>query len=150
KQLESRMIVAELIASVTPEQRQAWLNEVARVDSELNMAIVAAQEAGAAEIPQWQTFKADWAQWVQLRDQQLLTAAELGDRVLYQQIRRDESQPLVDQITTSLAEAKKAIHTYTEELAADAAAKAGQSIIIVTITLAAGLAVVVALGLWLA
>ena len=75
-QLKARMIIAQIAAAPTDEDKATWQGKQTDNDAELADAITAFEAAvGDLEPSQWQTFVDGWAQWQQVRDTELLPAA---------------------------------------------------------------------------
>ncbi|WP_034610832.1 methyl-accepting chemotaxis protein [Cellulomonas sp. URHD0024] len=114
-QLKARMIVAQLAALSTPEARDYWLSEQTANDAELDQAMATFEANGGAEVGEWATFTAAFAEWRSARDSQLVPAALSGDQAQYEDILDRVTEPLkstyVDALdVTAEAATDKALH----------------------------------------
>jgi methyl-accepting chemotaxis protein len=150
EEIKARMLIAQSGASVTDTeaQRQEDLDAIAATDADLQAA-VDAFEAGIGEVvvPGWEDFKAAWAQWQQIRDEQLVPAAFANDDAEFARITEGEGQAAVDAMVAALEEAETSAADYLKTVADAAAAEASQGSQILVWSLVLGMVLVGVVGL---
>ena len=85
-QLKARMIIAQVAAAPSDEEKEAWVADQVDNDAEVADAI-ARFEASAGELTpaSWETFRTGWAKWQSVRDTGLVPAALEDDRETFEQ-----------------------------------------------------------------
>jgi methyl-accepting chemotaxis protein len=153
EEIKARMLIAQSGASVTDTeaQRQEDLDAIAATDADLQAA-ADAFEAGIGDVvvPGWEDFKVAWAQWQQIRDEQLVPAAFSNDDVAFTQVAEGDGQAAVDTMVAALEAAEVAAAEYLETVSDTAAAEAADGTRFLVIVLLAGVALVAAVGMVIA
>jgi methyl-accepting chemotaxis protein len=153
EEIKARMLVAQAAASVTETeaQRQDQLDRIAATDADLQAA-AADFEAGLAgvEVPGWEDFQTAWAQWIQIRDDQLLPAAFADDAVEFQRITDGEGQAAIDVAASSLETAEESADAYLRTVSDQAAADAASGTRFLVFVLVGGVVLVGAVGMVIA
>ncbi|RHA44605.1 Tar ligand binding domain-containing protein, partial [Cellulomonas rhizosphaerae] len=145
-QLKVRMIIAQIGASTTDEDRRTWSNKLDETDAAINDNIDAfsATEAGSSE--SWKAFETDYAAWIKIRDEQYVPAAMSGDDAGYSEIRDEVAQPAIDAYVADLDAAASEITAYVAGVADTATTRTSRATTILTVSLAVALLVSLALG----
>jgi methyl-accepting chemotaxis protein len=153
EEIKARMLIAQAAAGVTETdaQQQEQLDKIAGTDADLQAA-ADAFEVGIGEVvvPGWEDFKAAWAQWQQIRDEQLVPAAFSGDDVEFDRITNGDAQVAIDAMITGLETAEVSAADYLETVADTAAAEARSGSTILVVVLVAGVLLVTAVGMVIA
>jgi methyl-accepting chemotaxis protein len=153
EEIKARMLIAQAAGSVTETdaQQQEQLDRMAATDADLQAAADAFEVGiGDTVVPGWEDFKAAWAQWQQVRDEQLVPAAFSGDDVLFAQITDGPAQDAVDAMVAALEQAEVSAADYLKSVSDQAAADARSGSQILLVVLAAGVVLVGAVGLVIA
>ncbi|GEL47322.1 hypothetical protein CHO01_24380 [Cellulomonas hominis] len=153
EEIKARMLIAQAAGSVTETdaQQQEQLDRMAATDADLQAAADAFEVGiGDTVVPGWEDFKAAWAQWQQVRDEQLVPAAFSGDDVLFAQITDGPAQDAVDAMVAALEQADVSAADYLKSVSDQAAADARSGSQILLVVLAAGVVLVGAVGLVIA
>ncbi len=146
-QLKARLIVAQLAAVHSPVHTEEWLEKQRENDAELADAAAAFEAAGGpAAAPSWTLFQDAYAEWVDVRDQQLLPAALTGDEAAYDAVLDDVSQPLIDTYVGHLDAVETEVNGRADEIAAAAAEQARSAERTLLVALAVALVLVIGLG----
>src|SRR6478609_4057268 len=153
EEIKARMLIAQTAASVTEtdaEQQEA-LDKIAGTDADLQAA-ADAFEAGLAgvEIPGWADFQTAWAQWQQIRDDQLVPAAFSGDDAEFQRITEGDAQTAIDAMIAGLEAAEQNADEFLRTTADAASAQATSGARVLLFVLSAGVLLVAAVGLVIA
>ncbi|MBU4214683.1 MAG: methyl-accepting chemotaxis protein [Actinobacteria bacterium] len=153
EEIKARMLVAQAGAypTDTGDEQQVFRDKIAATDADLKTAADAV-DAGIAgtEVPPWTAFKTDWAAWIAIRDAQLLPAAFADDGAAFAQVSGTIAQPVLDKAIADLEATESAMAASLDQVATEAAGEAASAIRTVTVTLIAGVLLVVLLGLWTA
>jgi methyl-accepting chemotaxis protein len=153
EEIKARMLIAQSGASVTDTeaQRQEDLDAIAATDADLQAA-ADAFEAGVGDVvvPGWEDFKAAWAQWQQLRDEQLVPAAFANDDATFTQVTENEGQAAVDAMVTALEAAEVSAADYLKSVSDEAAAEASDGTRVLFVVLIGGVLLVGAVGMVIA
>jgi methyl-accepting chemotaxis protein len=153
EELKARMIAAEAGASVTDtqDQRQEFVDRIAETDADLDAAAAAFEEGiGTLEIPEWAAFLSAWDDWKSVRDTKLVPAAFSNDQVEFDRVLDDDAQVPLDAAIAALESVEVQVGDDAESVAVGAQAEARQDVVLLFAVVAAGLAGVVFLGLWIA
>lgn len=86
-------IVAQVAAAQSRSQRAPWLSRSATMDQQVADGIAAAEAAGAADLDGWADFLRAYTAWRQIRDDELLPAAEANDMVTYGVVLGSSAEP---------------------------------------------------------
>ncbi len=147
-QLKARLLVAQVAASTSKDQKQIWAQQVAANDNELAAATARLDRAGgAAVMPSWAAFVTGFERWKSLRDTVLLPAALAGQDEAYSRAAIDQSEPLVRTYLASLDAAGHELSAYTTRQAGAARSAARAASAGIVLALVAGLALGVGLGI---
>jgi methyl-accepting chemotaxis protein len=145
--LAVRLDVANVGSSPNAEVQQGYIDKMAQDDATLaeDFATYKAESIDPAKFTQ---VEEAWAQYVAVRDEKLIPAAQANNAEEFERLRTEESRPLTDQVTTLLGELQDA-----EQANAKSQADAAQSTYESARTLALillGLAIIIAilLGMW--
>jgi methyl-accepting chemotaxis protein len=153
EQLTARLLVAQAGASSTEDAavRQELAAQVAATDAAVSEAATAFEAGlGAERLAAWDSFRSAWRQWTSVRDEQLLPAALDGERRLFGQISTNAAQPAVERMEQHLDEVDTEVAARVDRLSAVARDAAARATWVLVLVLAAGLAVVSAVGLLIA
>ncbi|WP_156388126.1 methyl-accepting chemotaxis protein, partial [Cellulomonas sp. Root137] len=145
-QAQARLIVAQLAAVDDPADEQGWLAKQDANDAAMTAAIDAYNASEAAADTNWQAFVADYAAWLQVRDEQLVPAATSDDTALYSEVLETVSQPLVDTFVADLDGIVTGTVAYTDGLAEESSDEANRAALILMLSLAVALVVTLVLG----
>ncbi|HRA51775.1 MCP four helix bundle domain-containing protein, partial [Actinotalea sp.] len=108
-QLKARMIIAQIAAAPDDESKAMWVAEQVENDAELEAAAAAFEaNAGALADGSWLDFRAKWAEWVQVRDEQLMPAALAGDAEEFEQLLLEVAEPVKGEFVDALNREVKA------------------------------------------
>jgi methyl-accepting chemotaxis protein len=150
EEIKARMLIAQSGASVTDTeaQQQEDLDAIAATDADLQAAADAFDAGlGGVVVPGWEDFKAAWAQWQQIRDEQLVPAAFSNDDAEFARVTEGEGQAAVDTMVSALEAAETSAADYLKTVADDAAAEAASGTQVLIWVLATGVLLVGAVGL---
>src|SRR6478736_9786971 len=153
EEIKARMLIAQTAASVTDtdaEQQEA-LDKIAGTDADLQAAADAFEAGlGGVEIPGWADFQTAWAQWQQIRDDQLVPAAFSGDDAEFQRITEGDAQTAIDAMIAGLEAAEQNADEFLRTTADAASAQATSGARVLLFVLSAGVLLVAAVGLVIA
>jgi methyl-accepting chemotaxis protein len=145
-QLKARMIVAQIAAVQSPELEQVWLDKQASNDEEVEAAAEAFEAAGGGEVaPEWAAFRESYAQWLEVRDAQMVPAAQADDGS-YDGLLDSVSQPLIDVFVDHLDVVEQDVTAHMDGIAHDAAAQASSAERTLILTLSVALLLAVGIG----
>lgn len=147
-QIMARMLIAQVAASETTADRNKWLKEVRGIDTEMEEAIVAVDEAMTI-YPFWAEFKDAWAEFKHTRDKELVPAAISGDRAEFQKIFKGSIEPIVAILYSTTAQMKEGGGDYFYEQAQASIDGSDAAVIMVIAVLAIGLALAIAIQLFI-
>jgi methyl-accepting chemotaxis protein len=153
EEIKARMLIAQAAAGVTetPADQQGHLDAIAATDADLQAAADAfVVGLGGIEVPGWADFQAAWAQWQQVRDEQLIPAAFANDDVEFERVTRGEAQDAIDAMVAGLDATEKSAADYLKTTADAAAAEAASGSQVLIWVLTAGVLLVGAVGLLIA
>jgi len=153
EEIKARMLIAQAAASVTEteaEQQEA-LDKIASTDADLQAAADAFEVGlGDVEVPGWADFQTAWAQWQQIRDEQLVPAAFSGDDAEFQRITEGDAQTAIDAMIAGLEAAEQSADDFLRTTSDSAAAQATSGARVLLFVLSAGVLLVGAVGLVIA
>ncbi|GAA2726577.1 methyl-accepting chemotaxis protein [Cellulomonas aerilata] len=145
-QLKARLIVAQVAAVESAELEEVWLEKQAENDAEVETAVEAFEAGGGVEVaPRWVEFRAAYAEWLDVRDAQLVPAAQADDGS-YDGLLDSASQPLIDVYVDELDAVEQDVTAHMDDIARKAATSASAAQRTLVLTLSAALLLVVALG----
>ena len=153
EEIKARMLIAQAGASDTTTQAQQQERQDAMAATDADLQAAADEfEAGldGVAVPGWEDFKAAWAQWQQVRDEQLVPAAFADDTATFGEVIDGPAQDAVDAMVTGLEAAEQSAADYLQTVSDDAAAKAAAGARLLLIVLAAGVVLVAAIGMVIA
>ncbi|WP_431838050.1 methyl-accepting chemotaxis protein [Cellulomonas sp. Y8] len=153
EEIKARMLIAQTAASVTETdaEQQDALDSIAATDADLQAAADAFEAGlGGVEIPGWADFQAAWAQWQQIRDEQLVPAAFAGDAETFEQVTKGEAQTAIDAMIAGLEAAEQNADEFLRTTADAASSAATSGARVLLFVLSAGVLLVGAVGLVIA
>jgi methyl-accepting chemotaxis protein len=153
EEIKARMLIAQTAASVTETdaEQQDALDSIAATDADLQAAADAFEAGlGGVEIPGWADFQTAWAQWQQIRDEQLVPAAFAGDDATFEQVTKGEAQTAIDAMITGLEAAEQNADEFLRTTADAASSAATSGARVLLFVLSAGVLLVGAVGLVIA
>ncbi|MFP3715223.1 MCP four helix bundle domain-containing protein, partial [Puerhibacterium sp. TATVAM-FAB25] len=140
-QLKARMIIAQLAATADDEVEAEWLAKQRENDAEVDAGIAQFDATAFASDPDWLAFKETFAEWRQVRDQQIVPIAQSDDQQAYQEILGTVSQPLIDSFVANLDGLNATIAAHQQGVADGAADRVARAVVILAVVLVAGLVV---------
>ncbi|WP_250445507.1 methyl-accepting chemotaxis protein [Actinotalea sp. C106] len=149
EELKARMLIAQVAAAASEQQRQDWIGRIDETDADLETAaadVTTALDAADARMPEWDSFLANWEAWKVVRDQQLIPAALEEDREAFEDVRLAEGQPLIDAFVADLEFVEDGLAGYIGMIAAEAQATATRARIMSLVAILVGLAIAIPLG----
>ncbi|GEA90171.1 methyl-accepting chemotaxis protein [Cellulomonas cellasea] len=141
----ARLIVAQLAAFEKDQLQDEWLARQKENDAALQSAIADLDAVGGGG-ETWENFKTAYAQWMKVRDVQLVPAALKNDTPYYSSLVQNVSQPLIDRLEATLEALDADTTAYFTSVAAEAEAESQRAVTGLVVTLGIALVVVVALG----
>ncbi|MFC6008828.1 HAMP domain-containing protein, partial [Angustibacter luteus] len=150
-EIKARLLIAQIAAVSSIQDKETYAKKLKDNDVELDAAVARVDAAGGSRImPTWDTFKSDFDAWRQLRDTELLPPAMAGDHARYSALLDSKSQPMIDTFVDDLDQASAALTAHSAALAkqAEDAAAAGSRAVLIALVL--GLAIGLALAVWVA
>jgi methyl-accepting chemotaxis protein len=153
EEIKARMVIAEAGAgeSTTEADQQEALDEIAATDADLQAAADAFEEGLAGvEVPGWADFQAAWAQYRQVRDEQLVPAAFAGDDATFDAVNEGEARAAVDAMIAGLDAAEKSADDFLRQTADSASAQASSGARVLLIVLSLGVLLVAGVGMVIA
>ena len=153
EEIKARMLIALAAAGVTETaaDQQKHLDAIAATDADLQAAADAFETGlGGVVVPGWAEFEDAWAQWQQIRDEQLVPAAFANEDAQFERITEGEAQTAIDAMIAGLEATEQSAADYlvTVADAAESEAHAGSQILLWV--LSAGVLLVGAVGLMIA
>ncbi|MHA3946329.1 methyl-accepting chemotaxis protein [Cellulomonas bogoriensis] len=145
-QAEAQMLLAQVVASEDYLERRSWARLIPETDVPLEGAANEVTAVLDGAVPEWESFMDGWREWKRLRDTTMLPAAMDADRALYEQVRLDQVQPIVDQMAADMEVVNTWVATYVDDVAAQAAADATRARAVSAGAIAVGLVLAVLLG----
>ncbi|GGC01760.1 methyl-accepting chemotaxis protein [Cellulomonas carbonis] len=149
-QAESGAIVAQIAAAETEGVRKPWLARLGTVDTAVEMEIASVEAGGGADLEGWQDFVTGFTAWQDLRDDELLPAAQGTDQQAYERVLGNDAEPLVRAYRAGLDSAQADIAVRMEAVAKAAEDRAAMSLKVLLVVLTSVLGVLIGLGLRLA
>ena len=153
-QAEARIVIVQVAAAASPAQRQMWLGRILAVDTEMNAAIAPVNELigpdSAAPDEDWLSFLERWEKWKEIRDGDLIPAAQEGDLVVFESIRLSAAQPLADGFVLDLENVRETVHARMNEVVAQAEARSERTRLLVAGVIGAGAVLAGAAGVLVA
>ncbi|WP_448630391.1 methyl-accepting chemotaxis protein [Cellulomonas soli] len=147
KQQNARMILANLAAVHTEEEKADWLQRQEDNDAGIQEKIDGFAATPWAELDSWNSFMDHWTQWLTARDEQLTPAAvanqETGE---YETLLMEVSVPLTTQFAADLDTLDQDLIAASADLATQAQAQSTRSTILLSVSLAIALVVVLTLA----
>jgi len=141
-QAEARLVIAQVAAAASSAQRQMWLGRILTADAEMDAAIAPVNELigpdSATPDEDWLSFLERWEMWKDIRDGDLVPAAEDGDLVVFESIRLSAAQPLADGFVLDLENLRESVHVRMTEVVAEAEARAERTRLLVAGVIAVG------------
>ncbi|WP_163185632.1 methyl-accepting chemotaxis protein, partial [Cellulosimicrobium sp. SL-1] len=131
---------------VQGEAREQTVEQMAATDAlvEEQIGVIdAVLAADGVDEPNWNAFKASWAEWLAFRDATLMPAVEAKAVTPEIQAANDE---IIASYRTSLAASGDAVYAYLDTVADDAAAKATRAFLLMIVVAAVGLLIAVVVG----
>ncbi|WP_194522090.1 methyl-accepting chemotaxis protein [Cellulosimicrobium sp. JZ28] len=131
---------------VQGEAREQTVEQMAATDAlvEEQIGVIdAVLAADGVDEPNWNAFKASWAEWLAFRDATLMPAVEAKAVTPEIQAANDE---IIESYRTSLAASGDAVYAYLDTVADDAAAKATRAFLLMIVVAAVGLLIAVVVG----
>ena len=131
---------------VQGEAREQTVEQMAATDAlvEEQIGVIdAVLAADGVDEPNWNAFKASWAEWLAYRDATLMPAVEAKAVTPEIQAANDE---IIASYRTSLAASGDAVYAYLDTVADDAAAKATRAFLLMIVVAAVGLLLAVVVG----
>ncbi|WP_258724191.1 methyl-accepting chemotaxis protein [Cellulomonas sp. NS3] len=141
----ARLIVAQLAAFEKEQLQDEWLARQKENDAALQAAIADLDAVGGGG-ETWENFKIAYAQWIKVRDVQLVPAALENDTPYYSSLVQNVSQPLIDRLEATLEALDQDTTTYFTSVAAEAEQQSRRAVAALVLTLGTALVVVVTLG----
>ena len=141
----ARLIVAQLAAFEKDQLQDEWLARQKDNDAALQAAIADLDAVGGGG-ETWENFKVAYAQWIKVRDVQLVPAALKNDTPYYSSLVQNVSQPLIDRLEATLEALDADTTAYFTSVAAEAEQESRRAVTGLVLTLGTALVVVVALG----
>ncbi|MBB2924181.1 methyl-accepting chemotaxis protein [Cellulomonas cellasea] len=141
----ARLIVAQLAAFEKDQLQDEWLARQKENDAALQSAIADLDAVGGGG-ETWENFKTAYAQWMKVRDVQLVPAALKNDTPYYSSLVQNLSQPLIDRLEATLEALDTDTTAYFTSVAAEAEAASQRAVTGLVLTLGTALVVVVTLG----
>lgn len=150
-ELKARALMAMATIDPTAENFAASKADILETDQETDGAIAKVDPAmTASSAPTWNAFKDAWNQFKNVRDTVLLPLAEKGDRAGYQAAYADQMKQHISGMADNLDEIEAGAADYFESKATDSMAAESRSVTLAFLVLGFGLAIAVALGLYIA
>jgi methyl-accepting chemotaxis protein len=142
--LQSRVDLNNHALSPDADVMASYEKDIREDDVQLDADVAAYLQSDPAGQAQVEEFVAVWADYRQVRDEELLPASRANDETTFQQVRNETAAPLADAALDLLAgaqEAEQADATQNKQAAADTVADARQAILVfLTLGLLVGLA----------
>ncbi|WP_461024875.1 HAMP domain-containing protein, partial [Thalassiella azotivora] len=147
-QLKSRMLIAQVAAAASPQQKRDWAAQFAGNDAEIQAAVDTIEAADGFELmPTFEDFLATFEEFTQVRDEELLPLALANDQAGYEEVRLARAQPLIDEYLGYLDQASADLMEAAEATASEAEATTAADTRNVVVALVIGLALALGLGL---
>ncbi|NCT92667.1 methyl-accepting chemotaxis protein [Cellulomonas sp. APG4] len=154
EELKARMLIAQVAAAATEEQRDEWIAKIPETDQDLQApadritAIIGpgTEMASAA----WASFLENWGAWKTVRDEQMIPAAQAEDRLAFEEIRLETGQPLIDGFVADIEAVEGELTGYVGGVAAGAEAEAQNARTMTLVAIAIGLALSITFGIFVA
>ena len=153
EEIKARMLIALAAAGVTETEadQQKHLDAIAATDADLQAAADAFETGlGGVVVPGWADFQAAWAQWQQIRDEQLVPAAFANQDAEFERITEGEAQAAIDAMIAGLEATEQSAADYLVTVADAAESEANQGSQVLIWVLTAGVLLVGAVGLVIA
>ncbi|MBO1751291.1 methyl-accepting chemotaxis protein [Actinotalea sp. BY-33] len=145
-QAHSTGIVAQVAAAESEGLRGPWLARLDTTDARVEESIAAVEAAGGAELEGWSEFVEARAQWVQVRDTELLPAARGDDQGAYERVLGISAEPLTLRYQNALDQVLADLTVRMDAMADAAAARAALSLRIISATVGIAVLIVIIYG----
>ncbi len=153
-QSEARLVIAQVAGAGSSAQRQLWLGRITGADAEMDTATAAVDAligAGSAQPDDdWLSFLERWAKWKEIRDGDLVPAAEAGDLLQFESIRLSAAQPLADGFVLDLENVRETVRARMTEVADEADSHADRTRLLVAGVIGVGALLAVVAGILVA
>ncbi|MBM7478495.1 methyl-accepting chemotaxis protein [Oerskovia jenensis] len=125
--------------------RSALVSQMGAVDATIDEAIVSYDDVlGTSVDPNWESFKTEWAQWQDYRDETLLPGVASGTAAADVESRNEE---MIETYVASLDRAVDAANAYAKSVADDAEERAQQTNLLMIVLTAVGLGIALVVAL---
>ena len=145
EEIKARMLIAQVMASATREQRENWAEQIPVTDADLQAAADRVTPILSGQGVGWEDFLDHWEEWQHVRDTMLLPTAMEGDALTFETKRRTIGQPIVDKFVADLEKVEAGMTEYiagvNDAAQAEAAAAQRTFIVVLALGLVAGAAV---------
>ena len=145
-QIKGRLLIAQIAASQTRADKDTWTKKLAANDAELNAQIDAFTATEAGGIDSWVQFLANYDAFLEVRDGQLVPAAQGNDLAAYAKVRDDVAQPLIDAYAADLDTVAAEITAYVHGMADSATSRTASAKTVMIVALTAALVASMTLG----
>ncbi|WP_233404412.1 methyl-accepting chemotaxis protein [Actinotalea solisilvae] len=147
EEIKARMLIAQVAAAATDEERQAWAQKIVETDADIQAPIDRLNVVLTGLAPEWTSFVEHWEEWKDVRDTQLLPAALDDNRARYEERRLASGQPLIDAFVADLETVEAGTTEYVGGIASAAQAEAARARTVTFAVLGVGLLLSIALGI---